>query len=167
MASQVLSGSSNATYTNNTGQNVRIVINFMNSTTSGEITLNWAGVSITQGNIEAIGRNIAAASGFYGDFGFVGFLPFGWWKKLQQTFYPTSALGSQNIAMRYPGASSTIDVDFGRRGWKRFFREGSTTEISAFSFSVALPTEIFLQPGQRFDATCGIYNIVAMTEGGT
>ena len=34
MASQVLSGSSNPSYTNNTGQNVRVVINFMRNVTS-------------------------------------------------------------------------------------------------------------------------------------
>lgn len=54
MASQVLSGSSNVSYTNNTGQNVRIVINFM-STPS---TINWAGVSITTNSLTAIGRNL-------------------------------------------------------------------------------------------------------------
>lgn len=43
MASQVLSGSSNATYTNTTGQNVRIVINFMSSCTA----MTWGGVTIT------------------------------------------------------------------------------------------------------------------------
>lgn len=166
MASQVLSGSSNPTYTNNTGQNVRIVINFMASTNSGEITMNWAGVSVTEGNIEAIGRNLASGSGFYGDFGFSGFLPFGWWKKINQTFYPSSSLGTQNLSVRYPGASTTIDVDFGRRGWKRFFREGSSTEITSFSFAVAFPTEIFLAPGQTFSAICGVYNIVAIPEAG-
>ncbi len=165
MASQVLSGTSNPSYTNNTGQNVRIVINYMGSTTTGEITLNWAGVSKSEGNLEAIGRNIASASGFYGDLGFSGFLPWGWAKKITQTLYPTTSLGTQNLSVRYPGASSSsIDVDFSRRGWKRFFRENSTTEITAFSFAIALPTEIFLSPNQSFSAICGAYNIVAMTE---
>lgn len=43
MASQVLSGSSNPTYTNNTGQNVRVIINFMAKCTS----MTWAGVTIS------------------------------------------------------------------------------------------------------------------------
>ena len=50
MASQVLSGVSSPSYTNNTGQNVRVVINYMASASTGItriITLNWAGVSIT------------------------------------------------------------------------------------------------------------------------
>jgi len=60
MASQVLSGSSNATYTNNTGQNVRVVINFMQNPTQ----MSWGGVSYTS-NLSAIGRNVAFQSGGY------------------------------------------------------------------------------------------------------
>ena len=41
MASQVLSGASNPTYSNNTGKNVRIILNFLKNATS----VNWAGVS--------------------------------------------------------------------------------------------------------------------------
>ena len=41
MASQVLSGASNPTYSNNTGKNVRIILNFLSNAT----TVNWAGVS--------------------------------------------------------------------------------------------------------------------------
>jgi hypothetical protein len=55
MASQVLSGSSNVSYTNNTGQNVRIVINFMSTPSA----INWAGVSVTINGLTAIGRNLA------------------------------------------------------------------------------------------------------------
>jgi hypothetical protein len=57
MASQVLSGSSNVSYTNNTGQNVRIVINYMKSGGSN-ISMNWAGVSVNA-NLSIIGRNLA------------------------------------------------------------------------------------------------------------
>lgn len=42
MAAQVLSGSSNPSYTNNTGQNVRLVINSLRNCTA----ISWAGVSI-------------------------------------------------------------------------------------------------------------------------
>ena len=58
MASTVLSGSTNPTYTNNTGQNVRVVINFMASPT----TINWGGVSQSATGASAIGRNIAGIS---------------------------------------------------------------------------------------------------------
>lgn len=166
MASEIKSGSSNFTITNNTSQNLRIVINYMSGTPSGDLTINWAGVSITGGNIEAIGKNLAAASGVYGDFGFSGFIPFGWWKKIAQTFYPVSSLNTQNIAVRYPGASGSMDTDINKRGWKKFFREGSSTDITSFSFAVAFPTEIFLSTGQSLSAVCGPYNVVAIREDG-
>jgi len=41
MASQVLSGSSNPSYTNNTGQNVRLVLNVLDNLTS----ISWANVT--------------------------------------------------------------------------------------------------------------------------
>lgn len=41
MASQVISGASNPNYTNTTGKNVRIIINFISEATS----VSWAGVS--------------------------------------------------------------------------------------------------------------------------
>jgi len=41
MASQVISGASNPSYTNNTGKNVRIILNFLSNATA----VNWAGVS--------------------------------------------------------------------------------------------------------------------------
>lgn len=59
MASQVLSGSSNPSYTNNTGQNVRIVINFMSNVTS----ISWGGVSVSTSSTPTIGRNLAFING--------------------------------------------------------------------------------------------------------
>ena len=45
MAAQVLSGSGNVTYTNSTGQNVRLVINYLkNITATG--TMSFQGVSV-------------------------------------------------------------------------------------------------------------------------
>jgi hypothetical protein len=41
MASQVISGTSNPSYTNSTGKNVRIIFNFLSRATS----VNWAGAS--------------------------------------------------------------------------------------------------------------------------
>lgn len=43
MASQILSGSSNATYTNSTGQNVRVVINYMTNCT----VMTFGGVTLS------------------------------------------------------------------------------------------------------------------------
>lgn len=46
MASQVFSGTSNPTYTNNTGKNVRVIINFLSNATS----VNWSGISAIRAN---------------------------------------------------------------------------------------------------------------------
>ena len=48
MASQVLSGVSNPTYTNNTGQNVRLILSFMDNVTS----VSWAGVTANLSNFK-------------------------------------------------------------------------------------------------------------------
>ena len=68
MASQVLTGTGDVTYTNNTGQNVRIVINYMridndSSQNFGSITVSFGGVSTnvrTYGG--TIGRGIAGTT---------------------------------------------------------------------------------------------------------
>ena len=59
MAAQVLSGTGALTYTNNTGENVRIVINFLRiGSSDGGMT--WGGgASITLVSDCTIGRNIA------------------------------------------------------------------------------------------------------------
>jgi hypothetical protein len=62
MASQVFSGSGSFSYTNNTGQNVRIVINYMGAPTS----ITWAGISVAASNTLAIGRNLAFSNGIGG-----------------------------------------------------------------------------------------------------
>lgn len=68
MASQVLTGTGDVTYTNNTGQNVRIVINYMklsnsNSINVGSITVSFGGVSTTIRTYGGtIGRGIAGTT---------------------------------------------------------------------------------------------------------
>ncbi len=68
MASQVLSGSSNVSYTNTTGQNVRVVINYMRGVSDGignfEISMSWGGGSASGSSVLAIGRNLAFSAGF-------------------------------------------------------------------------------------------------------
>ena len=68
MASQVLTGTGDVTYTNNTGQNVRIVINYMklnnsNSVNFGSITVSFGGVSTTIKTYGgSVGRGIAGTT---------------------------------------------------------------------------------------------------------
>ena len=59
MAADVRSGTGNITYTNTTGQNVRVIINYMSSPTA----ISWTGASITASNVLAIGRNLAFSAG--------------------------------------------------------------------------------------------------------
>jgi hypothetical protein len=69
MAATVLSGTGNVTYTNSTGQNVRVVVNFALITTKVtdyNLTMSWSAtaggtVSIPTG-FAGIGRNIAFSS---------------------------------------------------------------------------------------------------------
>lgn len=67
MASEVYSGNGNFSYTNSTGQNVRVIINFMESSNlnsnGGGLSLTWAGVTATASFTRSIGRNIAFYSG--------------------------------------------------------------------------------------------------------
>jgi hypothetical protein len=165
MASQVLSGTSNPSYTNNTTQNVRVVINYMYSNSEDIITINWAGQSVTEGNIEAIGKNIACGSAFYGDYFTFGWSFFSWFSLFNRASNPRSAISTQNVAIKLP----TTQTRFSRtvRGWNLWYRSASSTsEISGFSLSIALPLEIFLAPGQSFSAVCGPHNILVLKEDG-
>lgn len=138
MASQVLSGTSNVSYTNNTGQNVRIIINYMkskqiydtnNNLTNYQINISWAGVTATANYVMAIGRNLAFCGG----------------------------------AMVY--AASSIVSLFGQNMINVDSVPGNPGSVAEISNN-ALPTELMLAPGQTFSATCDAYNIVVIPEAG-
>lgn len=57
MASQILSGSSNPTYSNNTGQNVRVKLNFIQNPTN----ISWANVSVNINSFNPIPKEIFLA----------------------------------------------------------------------------------------------------------
>lgn len=63
MAATVLSGTGNVTYTNSTGQNVRVVINYMEGPQDSSYgwNMSWGGVTIGT-NLSAIGRNLAVVN---------------------------------------------------------------------------------------------------------
>jgi len=181
MASEVLSGPSNPSYTNNKGQNVRIVINYMEGTpfvaaqfqtvqnfnlttrqvqtaaaVPSSITINWAGVSAgsrsDQGNI-SIGRNIAYS----------------------QLFRDTNAgtvqtVRGQDLVRGQPGF---VAFDAGPSANITFDTVAVTNTVAlaaiannASGFVGSLPTELMLAPGQTFSAVCGVYNIVVIPENG-
>jgi len=70
MASQVLSGTGSVSYTNNTGQNVRVIINYMQSVadlpSTTRLDLFWGNnaralASVNSTSTFSIGRNLASA----------------------------------------------------------------------------------------------------------
>ena len=179
MASQVLSGAANPNYTNNTGQNVRIVINYMAGTpfvpavaeqrnsfggivraaaaaVPSTITINWAGVSASSSSNQAntaIGRNLAYS----------------------QLFRDTAAGGVQTVRGQdlRPGQPGFVQFDAGPSANVTFNTVPVTNTISlaaiannAAGFVGSLPTELMLAPGQAFSAVCGVYNIVVIPEAG-
>ena len=67
MAAQVLSGSGNVTYTNTTGQNVRIVINYVNILTgAGDGTMSFQGVTVDLKAGTSYGKTLALNDNFGG-----------------------------------------------------------------------------------------------------
>ena len=58
MAAQVLSGSGNVSYTNSTGQNVRVVINYLENS-AVDATLTFQGVSVTIDSQTTYGKTLA------------------------------------------------------------------------------------------------------------
>jgi hypothetical protein len=168
MASQVLSGASNPSYTNNTGQNVRIVINYMQGSPytpavpasqgnpragipgfpgrapiNSDLTINWAGVSATSSSSAGeivIGRNLAYST-LYREVASGGV----------QAIIGTNSEGFRIIEGNVP-ISASVSLAVGSN--------------NAAGSGVALPTEIMIAPGQTFSAVCRIYNIVVIPEAG-
>ena len=58
MAAQVLSGTGNVTYTNSTGQNVRVVVNYI-STDNASCTMTFQGVSVNIDSNSRLGKSVA------------------------------------------------------------------------------------------------------------
>ena len=64
MAAQVLSGTGNVTYTNSTGQNVRVCLNYLqNDSSSVGFTMSFQGVSVTLPRKSTVGKSLAYSSG--------------------------------------------------------------------------------------------------------
>ena len=148
MASTVLSGASNPSYRNNTDQNVRIVINYMQGTSDNTLTISWAGVSANSSSANGpivIGRNLAHST-YYRESATGG----------TQTLFGT-ALGGREGQQRVSVPIGTIPL-------------GAALALSVPANNAtgdcALPTELMLAPGQTFSAVCRVYNIVVIPENG-
>jgi hypothetical protein len=168
MASTVLSGSSNPTYTNNTGQNVRVVINFMRSLrttfsrgifTLGRetLTINWAGVSQTyrteddtpdsRGNVKTVARTV-----------FIG---------RNLAFVQSIVASESDLNTTNPGKNGPVIAALSSSN----AMAPSPANDTSFNFApseievaFAFPTEIILAPNETFSAVCGIHNIIVIPE---
>lgn len=137
MASQVLSGSGNVSYTNTTGENVRIIINYMSGAERREVSdgddivgiyISFPGGSAGDKRVLAIGKHLAHV-----------------------TTSSSVTVSSENALMGWINRSAADDYRF---------------EAPTDGTSFAIPLELMLAPGQSFSARCFSYNIVVIPEGG-
>jgi hypothetical protein len=157
MASQVFTGSSNFSYTNNVPgrQNVRIVINYMESkvtdtvgTRSGaglralwklyEIRLTWQGVSLRRRETQ----------GFSGNELLIG-----------DAQLPTFEAGDVTVEAREILSDNFYNSN------RLIIGKSLPPNINATD-TTTLPTEILLPPGETLNCVCGVYNIVVIPENG-
>ena len=154
MASDVKSGNGNFSYINSTGQNVRVIINFMQATNvganAGGISMSWSGVngtvSVTAPYAHSLGRNIAALNQI----------------RIERQNFSNAG----NLAYSYFNVT-----DIGNKGYGFAALNGANMVCvegaQAQQQNIALPTEIMLAPNQSFSAVCGPYNIVIIKEDGS
>ena len=154
MASQVLSGATNASYTNNTGQNVRLIINYMSNVTS----MTWAGVSISA-NSTTIGRNVIPS--------FTSNITYG-----TRTVTPKPRDGRTNLQIRNNVGGTeewgTLYAYPTKNGYGNLEFNAPTIEnIELTQRQSSFPIELMLANGQSFSSTCRVYNIIVIREDGT
>ena len=158
MASQVLSGSSNPTYTNNTGQNVRLLLNYIANCTS----MTWAGVTVTGSStvgkdvmtINGEVRSFTAPQNVFGDMSVDT-------NKAQAQFIPSAIFTDERINMNeVPLIGTSVNSDF-----------VSSANAHYIPLSISpggdFPSELVLASGQAFSAVSGAFNIVVIKEDGT
>lgn len=143
MASQVLSGSSNPSYTNNTGQNVRVLINYMASCTS----MTWAGVTVTTTSTTISKNNLQIQT--------------------REVTVPINGTLSGTVSA-VQGAQEPIFVsaNYGTTSTSSTFTTTAYVPTTVGP-SANLPVEIILAPSQSFSAVSDAYNIVVIKEDGT
>jgi hypothetical protein len=189
MASQVLSGATNASYTNNTGQNVRLIINYMSNVTS----MTWAGVNVTA-SATTIGKDI---QNIYGEFrqavrgtitnisgstgGSYGGLSETYGGQIQQLVVSSTKVvtveGSGTLGyFRLPASSNNnfnefyASTNFSLSGG---VKGGVISYPNIFYVPLTVsrggnfPVELMLANGQVFSAVCGAFNAIVIREDGT
>ena len=193
MASQVLSGATNASYTNNTGQNVRLIINYMSRVTS----MTWAGVNVTA-NSTTIGKDIQNITGelrqavkgtkirdFIGPSAgpnpnaLVGSLYNAEIASSKSGLLETGATGgvsylpsaisgfSNFTSSRAPDALNTFYNDFSGDIARTTVQLPNLFYVPlTISRGGNFPVELMLASGQSFSAVCGAFNAIVIREDG-
>jgi hypothetical protein len=145
MASQVFSGTGQPsfTYTNNTGQNVRVVINFLRAI--GSNSSKTIGISISGGSGGTLSLSYGGGTGA-----------------------PNFTVGRNLAFYRYRENNSATGVAVAVAGNNAY---GDASSVGNGDIVNGFPTELMLSSGQVFALNAGIggslaYNIVVIPEAG-
>jgi len=154
MASQVLSGANNASYTNNTGQNVRLIINYMSNVTS----MAWAGVTVSA-TATTIGKDVSPS--------FTSNITFG-----TRLATVKERNGRTNLQIRSNAANNeewgTLYVYPSRNGYGALELDVPViNNLELVQKNASFPTEIMLANGETFSSICGAFNAIIIKEDGT
>ena len=145
MASQVLSGNGNLTYVNNTGQNVRVIINFIQGVAN---IPNLSGNVVYQSSSSAYGITLTWSANNGG---------------VVSINAPSALAMGRNLAYSYGAGAGTATTDtYAISAYNMVPYESGTSQKS----NSGLPTEIMLAANQSFTATCSAYNVVVIPENG-
>ena len=167
MASQVLSGSSNPSYTNNTGQNVRILINYMSGCTS----MTWAGVTVT-GSSAVVSKDTLEILGEFRSAVFGQEISSGTYlAELSPTkgslLQIAEFRGSTSQLGVIPNATNFTLTDNGALSRETLWGSGNLFYVpTSIRPGGTFPTEVILANGQSYSAVCSAYNIVVIGEDG-
>ena len=160
MASQVLSGTSNPSYTNNTGQNVRLLMNYIANCTS----MTWAGVTVTGDS--TVGKDVMTINGEVRSFEGSGSAgqpgPLAVSSTKATGYFTSTATVGSKIQTQAPrlGGSTYLGSD-----------DVATANVHFIPLTITpggeFPTELVLADGEAFSALSGAFNIVVIKEDGT
>jgi hypothetical protein len=149
MATQALNGSGNVSYTNQTGKNIRLIINYINiNAATQNVTFSWGnnGQYVVSGLNFSFGKNLA-------------------FSRLENTstsrvrsISGTGANSSSADIRQSPSSKNLVAVDF-----------SDTSSGTSPNRPLGVPMEYMLSPSQTFNISGGVgsvgaYNILTITE---
>ena len=160
MASQVLSGASNPSYTNNTGQNVRLLMNYIADCTS----MTWAGVTVTGDS--TVGKDVMTINGEIRSFEGSG-------SEAIPGELSVSSTKATGFFQVLAGAGTEVQTQAPRLSTQEFAGQEDVGSANVHYIPLTItpggefPTELVLADGEAFSALSGAFNIVVIKEDGT